>query len=302
MNAMASSRVTILVNGSGDGFINPTRGLRQGCPLSPYLFILAMEFLTKKIQVSLNQGKIEGVRVARTTPVLTSIMYVDDLIIMGKAEPDEVTEYQRILSEFAQQSGLMVNPEKSSIWFSWRCEEQCKHDIVAQLGVKEAGDREKYLGFLISQNQPRHDLTSDLILDKIRSRITGWKMHLLSHAGCLTLIKSVLTSVPVYYMSTTLLPTRIINRVNALTRNFFWGKVEGQKYMCLIAWNKMCRPTKEGGLGIRDMRCFNETLLLKIVWQFASQADKLWVQVMRSKYYPRGGMWGVKNKNGTSKL
>ena len=76
--------MTILVNGMGDGFLVPCRGLRQGCLLSPYLFILAMEFLTKSIDQALQTHAVKGIKLATTAPILTHVMYGDDLL-MGKA-------------------------------------------------------------------------------------------------------------------------------------------------------------------------------------------------------------------------
>lgn len=67
-SCMKISKVTVLINGNGHGFITPTRGLRQGCPMSPYLFIIAMEFLTKLFQSNVQQGVIRGIRLAKTAP------------------------------------------------------------------------------------------------------------------------------------------------------------------------------------------------------------------------------------------
>lgn len=123
---MKDSRVTISVNGKGDGFITPTRGLRQGCPMSPYLFIIAMEFLAKLFQARVQQGDIRGVRLAKTAPTLTHILYADDLVVMGQASMREVTNLKRIFDTFAQHSGLAINPDKSTIWFSRGCEEEVR--------------------------------------------------------------------------------------------------------------------------------------------------------------------------------
>ena len=107
----SQARVTILVNGSGQGFITPTRGLRQGCPLSPYLFILAMELLTRQFQISLQAGNIKGIRLARSAPPITHILYADDLMVMGRAEEGEVQTIKQIFHEFEKQSGLAIHPE-----------------------------------------------------------------------------------------------------------------------------------------------------------------------------------------------
>jgi Reverse transcriptase (RNA-dependent DNA polymerase) len=85
MSCIRSSRLTVLVNGVRDGFLTPTRGLRQGCPMSPYLVIVAMEFLTKIFNKAQEEGRLQGVCLAPTAPILTHSIYADDLVIFAKA-------------------------------------------------------------------------------------------------------------------------------------------------------------------------------------------------------------------------
>ena len=245
MNAMASSRVTIQINGQGSGFLSPTRGLRQGCPLSPYLYILAMEFLTKHIQMALNQGDIKGVRIATSAPQLTNIMYADDLMILGQADTREIGCIKMLLEEFAKYSGLHINPDKSKAWFSKKCDAASRDEVLTVLGAKEAGHREKYLGVFIAKNQNRRDQSHELLLQRLHSKLSGWKMNVLSQAGRLALIKSVLISIPVYFMSIARIPQRTLKEMKALIRNFFWGKLDSHRYIAFIAWDKICLISEE---------------------------------------------------------
>lgn len=119
--------VTVLVNGQGDGFLKPNRGLRQGCPLSPYLFILAMECLPKRFQLAVEEGVIKGIR---TAPILTHSIYADDLVVMERATQQEAVAYKEMFDDFAIYSGLSINPEKSTIWLSKRCGEERKEEIL----------------------------------------------------------------------------------------------------------------------------------------------------------------------------
>ena len=167
MSAMARSKVTIHINGQGDGFITPTRGLRQGCPLSPYLFILSMEFLTKHIQLAVQSRSLKGLKLATTAPILTSLIYADDLMLMGKTTQPEIMEFKRIMSDFAKVSGLAVNPSKSKVWFSAACVEDDRQRVLGELGAQLAEDNEKYLGIITSQNDHQLGLTHDLLFEKI---------------------------------------------------------------------------------------------------------------------------------------
>jgi hypothetical protein len=95
-------------------------------------------------------------------------------------------------------------------------------------------------------------------------KFRGWKMQLLSHSGRLVLIKSVLASISVYYMSTTILSTKITRELTSLIRKFFWGKMKRDQFSVMISWDKMCIPIEDGGLNIRDLKKMNEALLMKL--------------------------------------
>ncbi|XP_078170094.1 uncharacterized protein LOC144564360 [Carex rostrata] len=218
MTAMTSSRVQILINGRGDGFIKSIMGLRQGYPLSPYLFILVMEMLTRRINLSRVQGRIIGVKLAATAPILTNIIYADDLVIMGQASANETKEYKSILNEFGKNSGLFVNPQKSKIWYSKRCEEQNKNNVKQELGARPAARGEKYLGIFMSEDNSQHDMTRKLLTERFIDKMASWKTNTLSHAGHAIMIKSVLTSLPVYYMSIEKLPTKTVKELESTMR------------------------------------------------------------------------------------
>jgi Reverse transcriptase (RNA-dependent DNA polymerase) len=115
MLCLASSKVTVQVNGKGSGYLTPTRGLQQGCPLKPYLYIIAMEFMTKRLTRAVEERRVRGMVLAPTAPRLTHALYADDVVIFGEATQNEVSEVSRILMEFGKFSGLIVNPAKSTV-------------------------------------------------------------------------------------------------------------------------------------------------------------------------------------------
>lgn len=118
MSCIKSAEFSIILNGRGDGFIKPRSGLRQGCSLSPYVFILGMDFLSRKMQFLVNSGSLRGVKIAPTAPSITNCLYADDLLIFGAAKVEEATLLMETLEEFSSVSGQRVGPSKSSIWFS----------------------------------------------------------------------------------------------------------------------------------------------------------------------------------------
>ncbi|KAJ4810337.1 RNA-directed DNA polymerase (reverse transcriptase)-related family protein [Rhynchospora pubera] len=289
------------INGTGDGFIYPTRGLRQGCPMSPYCFIMVMEMLTRQLHVAQARELIRGVKLAPTCPPLTHVIYADDLILLGQAEQTEVQGMARTMEQFGVVSGLVINPTKSKLWCSRRCDEGIRQMVHDTFRADEAGPEEKYLGALLS-NKNTATKTANMLLEKLRTKLTGWRSNMLSHAGRLVLLQSVLMSIPVYFMSVEVLPKGIIKKMESLIAKFFWGKTDQTRYMSFVSWQRICRPREEGGLGVRQLQIFGEALFLKLVWAMIRQDDKLWVHVCKGKYYPNLGFWRAANVVGASPL
>lgn len=96
---------------------------------------------------------------------------------------------------------------------------------------------------------------------------------MLSQAGRVVLIKATLQSLLVFYMSTTKIPTRVLNVLVNLIRRFFWGKKNHNQYLAYVAWDQICRPVNEGGLGIKDLATFNDDILMKYLWRLAQGSD-----------------------------
>jgi Reverse transcriptase (RNA-dependent DNA polymerase) len=114
MACVRSSKFRIKPNKSnGGGFISPSRGLIQGCLLSPYIFILAMEPLTRKLNDARVRGVIRGLVLALGAPPLTHCLYADDVVLFGEAGAREAYALAEIMNLFGQLSGLRVNNDKS---------------------------------------------------------------------------------------------------------------------------------------------------------------------------------------------
>ncbi|KAJ3687279.1 hypothetical protein LUZ61_016443 [Rhynchospora tenuis] len=295
------AKITIKVNGMGDGFIHPTRGLRQGCPMSPYCFIMAMEMLTRKLRHAQVMGQIRGIKLAQSCPLLTHVIYADDLILLGNVDGAEVQQLSNIMEEFGNVSGLVINPAKSKLWFSKCCTEQAIQTVQDNLRADPAGHEERYLGALLSSSNNAKK-TGNMLLERLKSKLAGWRSNLLSHAGRLVLIKSVLMSVPVYFMSIEVLPKGIIKQMESLIAKFFWGKSDQNRYMSFVAWAKICKDFNMGGLGVRQLELFGDALFMKLVWDMMSNSNKMWVKVCKSKYYSNLGFWRANNVAGASPL
>lgn len=127
------------------------------------------------------------------------------------------------------------------------------------------------------------------VISKVAKRLDGWKKAFLSRGGRLTLIQSVLSSIPIYYLS--LFRARVIEAIEKLMRDFLWegGDLLGGEH--LVAWDLVCRPKLKGGLGIGKVLARNKALLMKWIWRFPKERNALWYKVIKSKYGLNPNQW-----------
>ena len=120
-------------------------------------------------------------------------------------------------------------------------------------------------------------------------------MHSLSYAGRTLLVKSVISSRPIYTMQTSLLPATITADIEKRIMNFIWGEGEKRR-MHLINWSTITQPKNRGGLGVQELRRVNRAMLAKTCWRFLKQQDAIWVKVLR------GSMSSAAEKSSRSKV
>jgi hypothetical protein len=80
------------------------------------------------------------------------------------------------------------------------------------------------------------------------------------------------------------MPVKVWHEVVKIQRNFFWGGLASRRSMCWVKWSEICKPKKEGGLGIKDLRLMNKSLLAKWRWKLLMCEDELWKNVLVAKY------------------
>ncbi|CAL5367336.1 unnamed protein product [Camellia sinensis] len=279
---VSTPRVSILVNGSPTHEFSPQRGLRQGDPLSPFLFNLVAEGLNILLNRALNLGILHGVSVGVNGVLLSHLQFADDSIFFCKADLDQVVIVKRLLRCFEVLSGLRINYHKSVVC-GVGLHDECLNEIASLLNCQVQRLPLKFLGLPLGAN-PGRKSTWKPVLDNIRSRLSGWKRKMLSFAGRLTLIKSVLSSLPVYYLSLFKMPEGVAREIEKIEANFLWGGDGLKRKVHLVKWMEVTKSVAQGGLGIRRIRDVNACLLLKWWWKFGNQISALWRQVVCSKY------------------
>ena len=199
---------SILVNGEPKGLITPTRGLRQGDPLSPYLFLFCAEGLNAILNQASESGDIHGFSICRNGPKLTYLFFADDCLLFCQSTLEECVKIQQILAYYEEASGQVINWDKTTLFFSKNTSEQSQEVIKNSLNVPAIQHYEKYLG-LPSFIGRSKKASFTQIKERIWARMQGWKEKLLSQAGKEIMIKAVIQSIPAYSMSVFRLPTSL---------------------------------------------------------------------------------------------
>ncbi|GAU10142.1 hypothetical protein TSUD_420060, partial [Trifolium subterraneum] len=195
MLCVESVDYSVLVNGIMTEPIKPSRGLRQGDPLSPYLFIICAEGLTALIRHAESSGDIHGVKICRNAPIISHLLFADDCFLFFRANINEAVAMKNILATYEAASGQAINFQKSEIFCSRNVLQVDQHNISTTLGVQAVLGTGKYLGLpsLIGRSKKS---TFNFIKDRIWKKINSWSSKCLSKAGREVLIKSVLQSIP----------------------------------------------------------------------------------------------------------
>ncbi|WCJ35671.1 DNAse I-like superfamily protein [Euphorbia peplus] len=283
MECVTSSSLQVLWNGEKTEDFRPTRGLRQGDPLSPYLFVLCMERLSHLIIDAVSNRSWKAVRASQSGPALSHIFFADDIVLMSEASFQQAQVIKSILSFFCDCSGQKVSLAKSRVFFSVNTPERIKDEVCVELGISSTIDLGKYLGVPIIHDRISKN-TYNYVVDRVKLRLAGWKAKCLSFAGRVTLVRSVLNAIPAYTMQTVMLPASICNSLDMVSRKFLWGATTEVRRISLVNWDTVCRSRNSGGLGIRKTKEFNTALVAKLGWRILTEPDSLWARVLKAKY------------------
>ncbi|CAN1188832.1 Putative ribonuclease H protein At1g65750 [Linum perenne] len=300
MNCISTPTFQVLWNGSCSASFTPSRGLRQGCPLSPYLFTLCIERLSQMITSAVTFDYWKPIRLVRNGEPLSHIFFADDLVFFGHASVTQARVFMDIIERFCTASGQSINKSKSRVFFSAGMNRNTSRSITDIMGIRATQDLGHYLGVPLLHGRITRN-TYEFLLTRLDDKLAGWKANTLSLAGRVTLASSVLNSIPSYVMQTTALPGYICEGIDRKIRNFIWGSTNGVRKIHNINWEMVCRPKNLGGLGLRSARELNRAFLMKLVWGVLSRPDELWVKVLASKYLKHTNTgWVPARKTGLS--
>ncbi|XP_038971154.1 uncharacterized protein LOC120104305 [Phoenix dactylifera] len=214
---------------------------------------------------------------------ISHLLFADDCLLLARARIPEARVLRRVVADYCVASGQRVNFLKSAVFFSPSTETGVRQEIRGILQVPEQEGTLTYLGVPITGRRLRVAECLGLV-QQVQSRLEGWRASSLSMMGRVTLVRAVLGSIPVYLMANTVVPKTILLRIERLLRCFLWGSYGGGHGVHLVAWEQVCLPTSEGGLGVQSLIERREALIARHAAQFMLVPHSFWSQVMAARY------------------
>jgi hypothetical protein len=283
MQGISSVKTNVNWHGSRAPYFSPNRGIRQGDPMSPYIFVICMDKLSHLISQSVNKGEWKGIKAGRSGPTISHLMFADDLLLFGEANGDQMNCVMRVLNEFCNISGQKVSIEKTSILFSKNVTLETRATLQLISGFRVTSSLGKYLGVPLNGKAPKRE-DFHYIITRLQNKLATWKASNLSFAGRVTLAKSVMEAIPIYPMMTTIIPKSIVKEAQRLQRSFIWGDSLGGKHYHAVSWYKVTQPKRMGGLGLRRLDIMNRSCITKLGWELQQGNPGMWSAVLRGKY------------------
>ncbi|XP_071914052.1 uncharacterized protein [Coffea arabica] len=273
---------SVIINGSAHGFFKSSRGIRQGDPLSPVLFIIGSKLLLRGLNDLASRRNFIGFRVPAGCPEVTHLAFADDVLVFTNGSEVALKRVMRVLDDYQQASGQLINPQKSGYLVHPSLSPSRRRVIERITHFSRQALPIRYLGFPLYTGKSKAVYFGE-VCQTVVANVMSWKSRLLSTGGRLVLIKHVLSAIPVHLLSAAVCPDSIFRRIEQICARFLWGTSgEGPKLQW-ISWSQLCLPVDEGGVGFRKLRDVYSAFSCKLWWNLRA-GSSLWAEFMRAKY------------------
>nr|GEZ10111.1 RNA-directed DNA polymerase, eukaryota, reverse transcriptase zinc-binding domain protein [Tanacetum cinerariifolium] len=229
-----ASAFSVCVNGERHGYFKGGRGLRQGDPISPYMFTLVMEVFTQSMKKQISVSRCFKYHWGCKELEISHLCFVDDLLVLCHGDILFFKVVKKALESFNAVSGLVPNLGKSTIFFG-NVEESIENEILEIMPFKIGKLPVSYLGVPLITKQIGINECKCLI-----DKVNNWKNRMLSYAGRLQLVASVLTSMQVYRASVFILPKTVIKDIDKLFKGFLWCQASNKESLW-VKWINVIR-------------------------------------------------------------
>ena len=249
MTCVSNVEFHLHLNGRIHGSFSGRRGLRQGDPLSPLLFVLAMEYFSRLMQKASLHPRCRHHPHCKALNI-THLMFANDLILFSKAHVPTIHIIKEALEQFSHSADLEANLHKSQI-FIGGCSPTLHNHCLLASGFQEGALPMKYLGVPITASRLTK-LECSTLVEKITARVHIWATRNLSFAGRAMLINGVIFGMFNYWASMFLLPQNVLEKITTICRNYLWGGTDDYSRAPHISWPTTCKGKKFGGIGTKD--------------------------------------------------
>ncbi|KAI0524605.1 hypothetical protein KFK09_003982 [Dendrobium nobile] len=293
LECVTGVRFSILLNGKGTRWIEAKSGFRQGCPMSPYLFIMCSQLLSSLIQ---QRGLQIGIHTSNRAPKITHLLYADDVLLFGKSSVSQLRVMMNLIKEYCGWTGQGVNQSKSQIIFGSSTNQSMKRKIGKKTGFKIVKEFH-YLGIKIALRRlTKNDF--QFVIDHALDKLNSWGAQFLSMAGRIILAKSSLLSLPTFVSTHSLIPKKILYDLDRICRDFIWHQNKDNKGLHYFAWDDLCTPRNRGGLGMHSSVKRVGPLRARLAWRFYQNPSSLLFKCLTGKQAT--DIWNGKAKQGHS--
>ncbi|XP_074297848.1 uncharacterized protein LOC141628638 [Silene latifolia] len=219
---------------------------------------------------------------------LTHLMFADDLLIFCKGDVRTVFIVMEAFKRFSNASGLNINSKKSDFYCNWMSPALVQK-VLHGTGFKRGDLPFRYLGVKILHKRLTNT-DCNILVDRMINRIRGWNSKKISYSGRLVLVMSVMATIHNHWAQIFVLPVGVMDRIQALCRNFLWEGEDKYSKAPLVAWNVLCQGKEYEGLRIIDSKLWNVAAIGKLVWWLARKQDHLWIKWVNNIYI-KGVNW-----------
>ena len=291
MSCVTSTQYSLMINGFLMESLKAKRGVRQRDPMSPHLFLIGMEYLSRILKVV---RETEGFSFHPwcLRMKLNHLIFVDDLMLFCKGDMKSIMILKQGVETFSASSSLCANTSKSGIYLAG-VDQEFRNHAAQSLEFTFENLPLHYLGMPLTSKWYTVAYCEYLV-EKMTNRNRSWYARYLSYTARLQLVNSILMSISNYWSQTIIHPKKVLHQINNICRSYLWHGVTDSSAPGNVKWEKVCRPKKEGGLGVRNLYFWNLAVAGKIAWHISTKQDSLWVKWVHG-IYMKGGRWDLFN-------
>ena len=224
---------------------------------------------------------------------LTHLSFADYILVFTDGTEASLNGVLTVMDQFASMSGLQINATKSSILVAGPNSHLLNHAASAR-GIQVDHLPIRYLGMPLTY-KVWSKTDYEPLIDQLRKKFLSWTHIALCFAGRLQLIKTAITSTVNFWSSAFLLPKGCIDTIESMCSAFLWSGSPTVTHKAKVAWEDVCTPKEEGGLGLRRLRDTSRVFALRLIWLLFTQTGFFWVAWTKEYLLKHGSYWDVRD-------